>query len=332
MCKECEEFAKGYGDEFVYVDEYGIIKPKYNYSIAPLDDPYADNYYDFKLDKYYDKYDYVQKKKEEFEMLKAKQKAYEENKAKMIAEQSKKPSLSDLAKSNKALEAAKAQATYDELKKKYAAAVNSNQQAKPYYIASTAENISINSSTAFSTQYNMIFPKKPAPVEISTFNDIPKDVVIITVKIGQLQQKQAFTVGSLHSMVKDGSAYEVISKAFEYIVEVRPDVLTHLKKMIQQTEEELFPKKTLTTYAKGGMVGSKNSVGRRKEVDALPGLKAQVKNPVTGYVSSLEETIIALNDTAKWSRERIADWLETLDVDIKFKTAEAETPKFKGDF
>jgi hypothetical protein len=36
----------------------------------------------------------------------------------------------------------------------------------------------------------------------------------------------------------------------------------------------------------------------------------------------LQDTIIHLNDIHKWSRERIADWLETLDHDLTLKTPE----------
>lgn len=33
--------------------------------------------------------------------------------------------------------------------------------------------------------------------------------------------------------------------------------------------------------------------------------------------------VIHLNDRAKWTRERIADWLETLDQDLQFKLPES---------
>lgn len=45
----------------------------------------------------------------------------------------------------------------------------------------------------------------------------------------------------------------------------------------------------------------------------IPGLQAQVKHPCTGNLDTLSSVIINLNDTQKWSREQIADWLETLD-------------------
>lgn len=41
--------------------------------------------------------------------------------------------------------------------------------------------------------------------------------------------------------------------------------------------------------------------------------------PVTGQIRNI---IMHLNDVHKWKRESIADWLETLDVDLAFKTPE----------
>ena len=61
---------------------------------------------------------------------------------------------------------------------------------------------------------------------------------------------------------------------------------------------------------------------KRPEVDKLPGLREKVKCPVSGAMGNLQTTIIYLNDTAKWTRGQIADWLETLDVDLRFKPKE----------
>lgn len=46
----------------------------------------------------------------------------------------------------------------------------------------------------------------------------------------------------------------------------------------------------------------------------LPGANQVVKHPVTGKDNLLHATIINLNDFHKWTREAIADWIETLDV------------------
>lgn len=63
---------------------------------------------------------------------------------------------------------------------------------------------------------------------------------------------------------------------------------------------------------------------RPSEVDKLPGLKENVRNPVNGTMDTLERVIIRLNDSERWSREQIADWLETLDVNINFKVGTNE--------
>ena len=61
---------------------------------------------------------------------------------------------------------------------------------------------------------------------------------------------------------------------------------------------------------------------------SLPGIFEQVKMPCTCYngdeegnepVAPIRDIIMHLNDQHKWPREEIADWLETLDVDLAFK-------------
>jgi hypothetical protein len=53
----------------------------------------------------------------------------------------------------------------------------------------------------------------------------------------------------------------------------------------------------------------------------IPAMREQVKHPVTGGYSSLNVVIVDLNDSHRWSRERIADWLDTLDLDLAFPAA-----------
>jgi hypothetical protein len=56
------------------------------------------------------------------------------------------------------------------------------------------------------------------------------------------------------------------------------------------------------------------------QIDLLPGLSAKVKHPVTKSEGIIKDIIINLNDYHKWTREAVADWLETLDVDLRFKS------------
>ena len=56
---------------------------------------------------------------------------------------------------------------------------------------------------------------------------------------------------------------------------------------------------------------------------AFPVLQNMVAHPILREEPlvrmPLQTVIISLNDQYKWSREQIADWLETLDVDIQIK-------------
>lgn len=52
--------------------------------------------------------------------------------------------------------------------------------------------------------------------------------------------------------------------------------------------------------------------------ETLPALREYVKHPVTKNRDSLQRVIIDLNDTWKWPREKVADWLDTLDLDLRF--------------
>lgn len=57
-----------------------------------------------------------------------------------------------------------------------------------------------------------------------------------------------------------------------------------------------------------------------RRVRELPGVNEMVKNPVTGDKMTLMRVIIYLNDNERWTREQIADWLDTLDIDLRFKS------------
>jgi hypothetical protein len=97
------------------------------------------------------------------------------------------------------------------------------------------------------------------------------------------------------------------------------------------SNEELFynnggPKFPGTTYSKV----NKNdpSILAQK----LPGINEMVKHPTitkddlqcgsANIETSLSWIIIHLNDYHRWTREAIADWLESLDLDLRFKTPE----------
>jgi hypothetical protein len=52
---------------------------------------------------------------------------------------------------------------------------------------------------------------------------------------------------------------------------------------------------------------------------ALPALATVVQCPHCPMkIGAIDSIVIHLNDTARWSRESVADWLDTLDVDLSF--------------
>lgn len=56
----------------------------------------------------------------------------------------------------------------------------------------------------------------------------------------------------------------------------------------------------------------------------LPGITLIVKHPVTGKSGQLYNVIMSLNDQYKWTREKVADWIEEAcdTKDISFKVPE----------
>lgn len=58
--------------------------------------------------------------------------------------------------------------------------------------------------------------------------------------------------------------------------------------------------------------------------EQLPGVKQRVRCPCGScnkqtFPLPLRQVIIHLNDSEKWTRNQIADWLESLDIDLEFK-------------
>ena len=50
----------------------------------------------------------------------------------------------------------------------------------------------------------------------------------------------------------------------------------------------------------------------------LPNVRAEVRHPVAKCPERLDRIIVSLNDAHGWTREQIADWLDTLDLDLRF--------------
>lgn len=70
-----------------------------------------------------------------------------------------------------------------------------------------------------------------------------------------------------------------------------------------------------STYSSG--------IPQEKLKTVVPGLSQTVVCPECAITKSLWEVVQHINDGHKWDFKAIADWLETLDVDIKFKNTGA---------
>lgn len=62
----------------------------------------------------------------------------------------------------------------------------------------------------------------------------------------------------------------------------------------------------------------------------LPGIRDRAVHPITGFTHPLRNIIMNLNDSYKWTREQIADWLDEISdptgesgPDIRFKLKES---------
>jgi hypothetical protein len=69
-----------------------------------------------------------------------------------------------------------------------------------------------------------------------------------------------------------------------------------------------------------GIIGQTTNVEELSK--QLPGVEQIAVHPVAKNVNSIRNIIINLNDVHKWTREQIADWLDSLDVDLTFKVKE----------
>lgn len=79
--------------------------------------------------------------------------------------------------------------------------------------------------------------------------------------------------------------------------------------------------KPTTIYAVSGSdSGPSYSDSGKVLTELLPGLSKPSVCPVKGCgdLGTVRAVIIHLNDSHKWTREAIADWLDTLDVDLRF--------------
>jgi hypothetical protein len=112
---------------------------------------------------------------------------------------------------------------------------------------------------------------------------------------------------------------KLIDDIFDY--ESKGEQNPHLK--YKSAIPDPAAKKKKYKFSAGGVVSGSGYIGELPEVAMLPGLMTKVRHPVyTTEQWAVRDAIINLNDVHTWTREQIADWLDTLDVDLRFKTPE----------
>jgi len=94
------------------------------------------------------------------------------------------------------------------------------------------------------------------------------------------------------------------------------------KKMLQEKFEKT--KQHLADTAVVGLGPDTGSIVQKNLKKLFPALKEIVTCPVCAKLdkdrsSTLDRMIIHLNDEHRWTREEVADWLESLDIDLEMK-------------
>lgn len=90
--------------------------------------------------------------------------------------------------------------------------------------------------------------------------------------------------------------------------DIEADIIKHINeaKLAYQKQQSKYP-------------GFSGSVVQDSLRNVLPCLYEQVKCPKCGRKDAMSDMIIHLNDQEMWSREQIADWAESLDIDISVR-------------
>lgn len=103
-----------------------------------------------------------------------------------------------------------------------------------------------------------------------------------------------FNIGTVISMLED----ELYKNKNRYFLSAERDVIRNF--LAKNIENDGIKKPTFISNFP-------------LEAKSIKGIRDLALNPVTQRPATIYSIVIELNDTYKWTRERIADWLDTLD-------------------
>ena len=150
----------------------------------------------------------------------------------------------------------------------------------------------------------------------------------VCAEVWRLLERNAMSIGKQHGMEPVGKLKAELEKLEAHFIKWATSIDT-----LQANQDELLSKiKGVDTQPVILPVGKDDVLTAVKSVsayqrpsgtffDTFPCLREMVELPAgcpgAGYRIRLEDAIITLNDSANWSRERIAEWIRQLEADGK---------------
>lgn len=152
-----------------------------------------------------------------------------------------------------------------------------------------------------------------------------------------------FIIFTLQKRLTEGFSNKISEELFEFEYKISnsadkpvakpvplPSVASYMKKDEVYTSKYQAFKAGIVGGGKSNVIpiNSKKTTGIGQLTNYIPALatfKTSCPEPTCNLAGVvLQSLIIHLNDDHKWARERIADWLDTLDADLEFKGEKIE--------
>lgn len=166
----------------------------------------------------------------------------------------------------------------------------------------------------------------PLPAEGQMYQD-PKYIQIpVSKEFHNANQLEALPVGLANCIVKAYHAFDESKFLATWAEEIKIQYMTIVnpKKLYTPPKPKPKPLPVAPTTTWKPQTGFSSSKVTRSLKNAIPDIQKEVKCPACDRVSTVMSTCIHLNDNHRWKREAIADWTETLDLDLQFRPVEEQ--------